>query len=213
MARATTLRSLQPRTKMKALITFPVGRRAVKAHRHPNGGGWVADTAHVEKSAYIGANAVVFNAARVLSHARIVGNAMVYGEAVVRDNAYISEQARVCEQAVVGGSSHMEGWSRAYGTCEISGRTFMRGHATVMGTVHLRGEPRLDGGVYRGIFRELDGFTFTAVPCMDGLKRIVAGCRYFTYDQAVAHWGQHSNLQKRRESMAIVNYFRALGQL
>jgi len=28
-------------------------------HQHPNGGGWVQNTAHVDKTAYIGRNAVV----------------------------------------------------------------------------------------------------------------------------------------------------------
>src|SRR5690606_37053101 len=44
---------------------FDFGSGPVPAHQHPNGGGWVADTAHVADSAYVGRNARVFGDARV----------------------------------------------------------------------------------------------------------------------------------------------------
>lgn len=37
----------------------------VDAHQHPNGGGWVADTAHVDNAAFVGPNAQVSGNARV----------------------------------------------------------------------------------------------------------------------------------------------------
>ena len=32
-------------------------------HRHPNGGGWVQDTAHVDDTAYVGPKAWVYGSA------------------------------------------------------------------------------------------------------------------------------------------------------
>ena len=45
----------------------------VPAHQHPNGGGWVADTATVEKTAYVGPGARVSGAACVFGNARVFG--------------------------------------------------------------------------------------------------------------------------------------------
>ncbi len=46
----------------------------VSAHRHANGGGWVADTASVATTAYIGPNAQVSGNARVFGNAQVSGN-------------------------------------------------------------------------------------------------------------------------------------------
>ena len=78
---------------------FDFGYGLVPAHKHVNGGGWVAETATVADSAYIGFNA------------------------------------------------------------QVSG------------------------------FRRSDGYFFSAFYCQDGLYRVVAGCRYFTWAEADMHWG------------------------
>ena len=56
---------------------FQDGNGPVAAHQHPNGGGWVADTASVEPTAYVGLNAKVYGNASVFGHANVFGNAMV----------------------------------------------------------------------------------------------------------------------------------------
>ena len=50
---------------------FKNGKGLVPAHRHSNGGGWVADTARVSDSVYVG------------EFARVFGNADVFGDAKV----------------------------------------------------------------------------------------------------------------------------------
>ncbi len=47
-----------------------VGCGPVEAHTHPNGGGWVADTALISPNAFIGRDTEVFGNARVYSYAR-----------------------------------------------------------------------------------------------------------------------------------------------
>lgn len=54
------------------LHNFGDGYGPVPAHRHINGGGWVADTAYVSPVAYIGSNAAV------CGDAKVCGNAKVY---------------------------------------------------------------------------------------------------------------------------------------
>ena len=55
----------------------------VPAHQHPNGGGWVADTATVHESAYVGPDARVYGSAQVYDSAQVYGNARVSGNARV----------------------------------------------------------------------------------------------------------------------------------
>ena len=62
---------------------FEDGVGPVPAHQHSRGRGWVANTARVESSAYIGPNAKVFGNAWVFGNAVVRGNARVYGNAWV----------------------------------------------------------------------------------------------------------------------------------
>ena len=52
--------------------TFDFGNGSVPAHRHSNGGGWVADTATVNPIAYIGQWARVYGEAQVFDAARVM---------------------------------------------------------------------------------------------------------------------------------------------
>ena len=79
--------------------TFDFGSGPVPAHRHPNGGGWVADTARVDDSAYIGPAAWVFG------DARVSGDALVYGDARVFGDAWVSGDALVYGDATIAKSS------------------------------------------------------------------------------------------------------------
>ena len=63
------------------MTTFDFGFGPVPAHQHPNGRGWVADTAHVDDSAYIGPDARIFSDAWVSGDARVSGGARVFGGA------------------------------------------------------------------------------------------------------------------------------------
>ena len=93
---------------------YDFGDGPVPAHKHPNGGGWVADTATVDESAYIGPDAKVYDSARVygIAHvygsARVSGGALVCGSARVSGSALVSGSARVCGSAHVCGSAVTE---------------------------------------------------------------------------------------------------------
>lgn len=63
-----------------ATFDFQDGNGPVPAHQHPNGGGWVAETARVDASAYVGPNAWVYGDARVYGNARVFDNARVFGD-------------------------------------------------------------------------------------------------------------------------------------
>jgi hypothetical protein len=56
---------------------FGDGKGPVPAHQHPNGGGWVADTAKVADTSYVGPDAWVYGNAEVSGTARVSGDAWV----------------------------------------------------------------------------------------------------------------------------------------
>jgi len=68
-------------------------------HQHKNGGGWVQNTATVDKTAFIEDSAIVYGDARVYGNAIVYGNARVYGNAIVYGDAHVSGNARVGNNA------------------------------------------------------------------------------------------------------------------
>ena len=71
--------------------------------RHPNGGGWVAETAKVAPTAFVGIFALICDTAQVSDNAEIFGRACVYGHAKVCDNAKVHEDALVYDDAEIYG--------------------------------------------------------------------------------------------------------------
>ncbi len=62
---------------------FEDGNGLVEAHQHLNGGGWVANTAHVDVRTYVGPGATVRDKARVFGKSRISDTVQVYGETII----------------------------------------------------------------------------------------------------------------------------------
>ena len=58
-------------------------------HQHKNGGGWIANTANVDVTAFVGGDAQVSGNARVSGNAQVSGNAWVYGDAWVETPLFI----------------------------------------------------------------------------------------------------------------------------
>ena len=83
-------------------------QRNAKGHRHSNGGGFVADSARVAKTAYVGPDAMVLDGARVQGNACIKQYAVVIGpDAVVSGNAKIGGKAWVFGKVKVNGNARI----------------------------------------------------------------------------------------------------------
>ena len=101
------------------MTTFHFGFGPVPAHQHPNGRGWVADTAHVDDSAYIGPDAQVYGDAwvsgnaRVYGDARVSGDARVYGDAWVSGNAQVSKSSDYLLIGPIGSRADFMTWTRS----------------------------------------------------------------------------------------------------
>jgi len=81
--------------KIMTIHDFKDGNGPVPAHQHSNGGGWVADTATVEDTVYVGPDARVYGDAWVHGNALVYGNAEVGGTAEVYGNAEVGGTVRV----------------------------------------------------------------------------------------------------------------------
>ena len=60
-------------------MKYDFGSGPVPAHKHVNGGGWVADTASVEEGCFIGYDAKVYDHGKVYGHGQVCGHGQVYG--------------------------------------------------------------------------------------------------------------------------------------
>ncbi|MCK4284450.1 MAG: hypothetical protein KAX44_09055, partial [Candidatus Brocadiae bacterium] len=139
-------------TMRKMAILEDMARRArflqteAKGSRHPNGGGFVAESARVAKTAYVGPDAMVLDGARVADNAcikefaivsgpktvisgnaKVGGRAWVFGDVKVRGNARILEAATVStiwRQPWTRGR-HLEGQAEITGSAVIEGEHFL----------------------------------------------------------------------------------------
>jgi len=80
--------------------------RNSRGKRHPNGGGWVADSAEVAETAYVGPHAMVLDKAKVLDNAVIEDYVIAYGDVVFKDNARAFGKLAI-EKGVHSGNSRM----------------------------------------------------------------------------------------------------------
>lgn len=109
------------------------GVRATGA-AHPNGGGWVASTARVAVTAYVGPNAKVLGTAAVSDSARIEDNAIVKGSAKVYGNARVRENAMVFSNASVYQNGIVAGCARVLNNSQVYGNAFVTDNAYLINT-------------------------------------------------------------------------------
>ena len=99
-------------------------QQSAGGHRHPNGGGFVSDIAHVAETAYVGPDAMVLHDARVEENACIKGSAVIMGPG-----------------PVISGNAKVSGKSWVFGGIELSGNARVLEAATVSTTGNTRSNP------------------------------------------------------------------------
>lgn len=72
------LQGFHPGGTEQQLFDFGDGNGPVPAHIHPNGGGWVADTAKVPDTAYVGPEAQVYGRAILTDDAHVAGKSKAF---------------------------------------------------------------------------------------------------------------------------------------
>ena len=133
-------------------VDFGDGQGKVPAHQHPNGGGWVAESAHVDPECYVGPHAVVYGNARVTEkviindfakvydNARVYGSAKVYGDAQVYEAAQVYDNARVCGNAKVYENAVVVNNALVYDHAEVYGSAIVRNNAEVLNHAKIYGK-------------------------------------------------------------------------
>lgn len=106
---------------------FKNGEGKVFAHRHSNGGGWVADTAYVAETVKVSSGCGVYGFARVTDNVTLSGRAMVGDRARVMHNARLSNVAHVRGSALVRDSVNLTDRTFVAGQAHLSGNTFTQG--------------------------------------------------------------------------------------
>lgn len=116
---------------------FKDGAGRVPAHRHVNGKGWVAKTAVVEDSVYVGPKCAVYNSAYVSGRVRLEGNARVSGSAVVSGEVIIKQNGHVYGNAVVRDMVMVNDNARITGRAHVTGRTRLFGGSLITDTAQV----------------------------------------------------------------------------
>jgi len=126
---------------------------------HANGGGFVAASARVAATAFVGPDSMVLDNASVEGSARIEDFSVVRGNAAVKGNAIVSDHALVKDDAVVEGHAHIRDYAlvteharltdnaRALQTAEIKGHAVIKEDATVEGCAGLGRSRRRRGNI------------------------------------------------------------------
>jgi hypothetical protein len=161
------------------LFERPAG---VEGALHPNGGGFVAKSAQVDASAYVGKDALVLGRSKVSGQARILDHAVV-------DNATVQERAVVSGYALVEREATVSGDARVRDYAKISNRARISDRARVIEHGHQETNFCRDRTVVKGMaasFGENRGS-----PMIDGMyakSNKIAGGQWFTWS-----WGVGQN--------------------
>lgn len=148
------------------VIYPPQGRSGMT--QHPNGGGWKANTATVDATAWVGPDAQVLNSAQVRGNARIEDYAVVRNSAKVRDNAVVSGHAEVKDNAQVYGNAKVRDWARVFGHAEVCEDARVIEHANC-GDGNATTHTKVYGNaVIKGTTYVYDTSTFNGCLIMDG---------------------------------------------
>lgn len=106
----------------------------VPGHPHPNGGGFVADTAKVDKNVYVGPDAMVLGDSVVTRKAVITGHAVV-------NNATVTDYARIGDHACVYGfwwaTPTVSGYAKIGDRAVVTAGASISGNARVMGNAYI----------------------------------------------------------------------------
>ncbi len=131
--------------------------------------------------------------------------------AQVSGDAWVSGDAHVYGDARVSGDAHVSGNALVSGDARVSGDAHVYGDARVSGDAHVYGNAQVYGPIVTAT--RTDGYTFLVAPTPQG-PRIIAGCRYFTFEHARAHWtGTRGGTRLGDESLALVDHLERMATI
>ena len=157
---------------------------------------------------------------RTLHQIRALVEIAAFGVAVGDVGGWIEKEenlSRVHGNAWVHGNAHVSGDAWVHGNARVSGDAWVHDNAWVHGNARVSGDAQVHGnarvsGVNITAVRS-DNYTFTIAPTPEG-PRIIAGCRYFTFDEARTHWANtRGGTKLGDESLALVDHLERMAVL
>ena len=186
-------------------------------HTNPDGskGGFVADTAEVDSTVFVGPNAAVCGTAKVKRNADIKKNAKVYWHAFVigpldptEDRLTVTDNARVYGNAIVTGSSRISGNAEVYmnaqvlNKAQVSGNAIVRDYAKIRGSAQARDDTLFaHDAIVGGNAQVYGNAKITGDAMVYGFARVLQSARVYgnaqVYDRAIIqHHAQISGTAK-----------------
>ncbi len=144
----------------------------VKAHRHPNGRGLIADTVKLSNpaSVYVAPGAMVYGDATLGQDVFILGSAQVYGSASILDGAFVGDRAQVFGNATLRLLGGALGNSQVSDQAEISCGGLAKDDALVADQSYVHGYDWKVAGT------DCEGFTMSARPGTVSGDAALFGC-------------------------------------
>ncbi len=159
-----------------------------RGHIHSNGGGWVADSASVADSVYVGPDAMVLGGAKLSGNVRVEDHAVVANSVTARDNVTISGHAVVdgggwvydngwkqgsvvlSDNAAISGSAVVSNSCTVSGNAKVLQKAYLADGVKVGDNVTVKGMSYLYGTVYYSGSAVLDGDFSNEKPLTDGVN-------------------------------------------
>ena len=135
---------------------------------------------------------------------------MAFGLVAAGDlGGYVEKEANLSQS--VSGNAWVSGNASVFGDARVFGNAGVFGDASVFGDARVFGNASVFGVLL--VCTRSDGYTF-AVSATPSGPRIMAGCRYFSFEEAEAHWTKtRGGTQLGDESLAIVRHLRVMAAL
>ena len=191
-----------------AAINYVNTYRKGSGHAHPNGGGWVSDSAKVSDSVYVGKNATVSG------NAELTGNVRVEDHAVVANGVKASGNAVISGHAIVDGGGWVYDNDWKYGSVVLSGNAVIGDSAVVTNSCTVSDNAKVlqkayladavsvsDNAVVKGMAYVYGKSSFSGTAILDGDY-----CNEQTKDSGVGYGWLDDNGWKNTSDGYIASY-------
>ena len=141
----------------KVVVIFEMQgqKESIEGRLHTNGGGFVALTADVVETVYVGKNAMVLGEARIKDQVKILDRARVFNEVQISDQVVVSDSALVFGKAELSGEVKVSGNSRVSGLSKVSEQAQITDNAQVFSTAEVSGQAKIFGDAK--VFKKVKG--------------------------------------------------------
>ena len=144
----------------------------VKAHRHPNGRGLVADSVVMADPAsiYIAPEAMVYDKAVLGKDVFIMGRAQVYGTASILSGSFVGDQAKVS------GKATLRSFAGALGDAQVTDSAALSCGGMALESSTIVDSSRIEGYDWKTPGTDCDGYAMSEKPGVASGDAMLAGC-------------------------------------